>query len=339
MKLLSFRVLRRIDETSDSCSFVLSPLDNQSIDYQSGQYLSVQIPLASGAIFRAYSFSSSPLTDETPRITVKREPGGRGSNWLCDHLKEGDLVKALPPAGDFVPSDLRKHLLLIAGGSGITPLISILKSALLKGSPSVRLVYASRSADQAILQQELKEWRSRYPEQLEIYHWLDDQQGPPDVRQLQGCLYADRFQAAFICGPARFMDLAQQALEAAKFPADRISIESFTSTTNGTIPDADGGPAMVKGDDGALIVVQHGGREYEVSCGPDEHLLSAMIAQGLNVPSSCRAGNCGTCLCTLAEGSAILDDNNVLDDEDEEEGWILACRARPKSSRLRIVFP
>lgn len=344
MKLLSFRVHQRIEETSKCCSFLLEPLDDQNIVYRPGQYLSMQIPLASGPIFRSYSFSSSPKTEEQPRITIKREPNGRGSNWLCDNLKEGDVIKSLYPAGDFVPADLSVPLLLIAGGSGITPIISIMKSALLSGSRFVRLVYANRSEDQVILREELRDWQSQYPDTFSVVTWLDDEQGTPTPEKLLDALGSEIFGEVYICGPSVFMESAVQAVKLRGYSEDTIFLESFTveHQAEATIDEADGQTESGTDSETNEIVnihVEQGGQTYCVTGQSDQYLLDAMIAHGLNVPSSCRSGNCGTCLCTLEEGSAILSENTVLDDDDVEEGWILACRARPKSAKIKVVFP
>ena len=336
MKLISVRIEDRSETSADSCSFILSPESaDQTLSYQPGQYLSLKIPLTSGPIFRSYSFSSCPGADEPPRITVKREPGGRGSNWLCDHLKVGDTLDVLPPAGDFGPENLSRPLLLIAGGSGITPILSLMKAALLHGNPAVSLIYANRDSSQVIHGSELDDWQNRYPEQLQITHWLDEEHGRPTASALARTVQSTEFATACLCGPAPFMATARAALLSQGVAPEQILEESFSPTADTKTDPVESGDAEVK----TTLTVTLNGEEHAVNLTEDQYLLDAMIGQGLNVPSSCRAGNCGTCLCTLTEGSVILDGNTVLDDDDLEEGWTLACRARPISGRIRIVFP
>ena len=150
--------------------------------------------------------------DGALRITIKRVPGGRASNWLLDNLQAGDCIEALPPAGVFVPRNLDDDLLLLGAGSGITPLMAILQAALVEGSGQVRLFYASRDAASLIFAEELAEWSARYPDRLQLRIWLDAEQGVPSGPAIATKIADWSAADAFICGPQPFMDAAGAAL-------------------------------------------------------------------------------------------------------------------------------
>ena len=179
---------------------------------QPGQFLTLKVPAAEPALLRCYSLSQRPQADGALRITIKRVPGGRASNWLLDNLQAGDCIEALPPAGVFVPRNLDDDLLLLGAGSGITPLMAILQAALVEGSGQVRLFYASRDAASLIFAEELAEWSARYPDRLQLRIWLDAEQGVPSGPAIATKIADWSAADAFICGPQPFMDAAGAAL-------------------------------------------------------------------------------------------------------------------------------
>ncbi|MGY2063304.1 FAD-binding oxidoreductase, partial [Nocardia gipuzkoensis] len=154
------RVAAVIAETADACSLVFDVPEElrERFTYQPGQFLTLRIPSdRTGSVARCYSLASSPHTDDQPKVTVKRTAEGYASNWVCDNVKAGDELEVLPPSGVFTPKDLDEDLLLFAAGSGITPVMSILKSALARGGGRVVLVYANRDHDSVIFAAELRE--------------------------------------------------------------------------------------------------------------------------------------------------------------------------------------
>ncbi len=176
-----------IEETPDSRSLVFDvPADMKSkFQYKPGQFLTLRIPSdQTGSVARCYSLASSPFTDDAPKVTVKRTADGYGSNWLCDNLKVGDQLEVLPPAGVFTPKSLDHDFLLFGGGSGITPVMSILKSALTQGGGKVVLLYGNRDVESVIFAAELRELAAKYPDRLTIIHWIETVQGLPSVTQL-----------------------------------------------------------------------------------------------------------------------------------------------------------
>lgn len=223
---LRLPVARVVEETAHARSVVF----DAELDYRPGQFLTVRVPSAlRGSVARCYSLSSSPHAAEPPRITVKRTADGYASNWMCDELVEGDVLEVLPPNGLFTPASLDADLLLFAGGSGITPVMSILKSALLVGGGRVELVYANRDAASVIFADALAGLAARHPDRLSVTHWLESERGLPDVAALTGLAAPFAAFDAFTCGPAPFMAAVTEALKALGLPRSRRHVERFAS--------------------------------------------------------------------------------------------------------------
>ncbi len=193
-----------VEETSDARSLVFDVPDERRHEfaYKPGQFLTLRIPSdRTGSVARCYSLASSPFTDDLPKVTIKRTAGGYGSHWLCDNVGVGDRIEVLPPAGVFTPASLDEDLILFAAGSGITPVMSILKSALSEGNGKVVLVYANRDEKSVIFADELRELSAGHEHRLTVVHWLESVQGLPTPRQLANL--SDRFRdhRAYVCGP------------------------------------------------------------------------------------------------------------------------------------------
>ncbi|WP_153099526.1 ferredoxin--NADP reductase [Paraburkholderia hayleyella] len=340
-------VMSVIEESTDAYSFMFDvpPELEPEFAYQPGQFLTLRVPCAETQVQRCYSLSSAPGVDAALKITVKRVRDGRASNWLCDCLKEGEVIEVMPPAGVFTPRSLDGDLLLFAGGSGITPILSIIKSALVYGRGIQTLIYANRDESSVIFLAELRQLVQRHPGRLRLIHWLDSIQGIPQQRHLEELARPWSQQETFICGPARFMEHALGAMAGLGLPRARIHVERFAS-----LPDAiDLPPASDVGQGasepgaaekkGAAIETVLDGTTFQFESLPGETLLEAMLRTGLRAPNSCRMGQCGACMCRVETGRVALDRNPLLDDEERAAGWTLACCARPESAALRVVFP
>ncbi|MBA1204963.1 ferredoxin--NADP reductase [Pseudomonas capeferrum] len=335
---LALRVARVIEETADARSLVFDVPESlaERFRYRPGQFLTLRVPFDGGWLPRCYSLSSTPLLDEPLRVTIKRVRDGRASNWLCEELQEGQTLQVLPPAGVFVPRDLGGDLLLFGGGSGITPVLSILRSALLAGQGRILLIYANRDQHSVIFRDELRFLAAAHPQRLQVVHWLDALQGIPTAAQLAELARPLIDAHAFICGPGPFMDTAVEALGSLGMPGARVHVERFVSLPGeGELPLAMHSEAAVA----AQLAVRLDGEEHSLACDSGETLLAAMQRAGLNPPSACRVGGCASCMCTLVSGDVELLHNDALDADELAEGWILACQAVPTSSALRILFP
>lgn len=335
---LALRVARVIEETADARSLVFDVPEHltERLRYRPGQFLTLRVPFEGGWLPRCYSLSSTPLLDEPLRVTVKRVRDGRASNWLCEALQEGELLEVLPPAGVFVPRSLDDDLLLFGGGSGVTPVLSILRSALLAGQGRILLVYANRDERSVIFRDELRQLASAHPQRLQVIHWLDVIQGVPSSAQLAELARPFVDAQAFICGPGPFMDATVEALKSLGMPSARIHVERFVS-----LPGEGEAPTQVASEAAvaAELAVRLDGEDHQLAVASGETVLDAMHRAGLNPPSACRVGGCASCMCTLESGEVELLINDALDAGELAEGWILACQAVPTSAQLRIRFP
>ncbi|AXF23349.1 3-ketosteroid-9-alpha-hydroxylase [Burkholderia pyrrocinia] len=332
-----------IFESDDAFSFVFDvpAALRDAFAYRPGQFLTLNVPCADATVARCYSLSSAPGIDAAPKITVKRVRDGRASNWLCDRVQAGDALDVLPPAGVFTPRTLDGDLLLFAGGSGITPVLSILKSALVHGRGMLTLIYANRDERSVIFRDELQQLAQRHPGRMRVIHWLDSVQGIPHQRHLEELARPFSQQETFICGPALFMENALAAMLGLGLPRARVHVERFAS-----LPDAPAqadasasAAATAAPGDGAAIETVLDGDAFAFDSAPGETLLDAMLRAGVPAPNSCRMGQCGACMCRIERGEVALDSNHVLDDDEIAAGWTLACCARPASDALRVVFP
>ncbi|MEV7007230.1 ferredoxin--NADP reductase [Streptosporangium sp. NPDC051022] len=339
VRSLRARVVEVIRETADAHSLVLEPADGDHarFGYRPGQFLTIRVPTTrpEGAA-RCYSLSSSPMCDEKLKVTVKRTRGGYGSNWICDHVTEGDVLEVLRPAGTFVPASLDEDLLLLAGGSGITPVMSILKSCLRAGTGAVTLVYANRDENSVIFRDELIALSAEHAERLTVVHWLESVQGVPAAAALAALTrpYADR--EAFVCGPGPFMDLAVQVLTGLGVPQRRVNVERFESLA--TDPFGEFAPVIDPSGPGGTVEVELDGERRTLTWPKGSKLLDVLLAAGMDAPYSCREGSCSACACVLLEGEVALERNTVLDEQDLADGLTLSCQATPVSDHIKITY-
>lgn len=322
-----------VRETPDAHSLVF---EGPPMDYRPGQFLTLRIPSDQTPTARCYSLSSSPHVDDLLQVTVKRTAGGYGSNWVCDTVQPGTVLDVLPPAGHFTPKDLTGDFLLCAAGSGITPVISILKSALAQGEGRITLLYANRDEQSVIFGTQLAALTAEHPDRLVVLHWLESVQGLPTVPQLRELIrpYAER--EAFLCGPAPFMEAVTAGLNELQVPRSRVHLEKFVSLSG----DPWEAPVEVVSDGGAAstLKVELDGETRELAWPDNKLLLDVLLDEGMDAPYSCRQGNCSACACQLVDGEVAMRNNNVLEQEDLDEGWILACQSVPTSPAVTVTY-
>ncbi|MYY02892.1 MULTISPECIES: ferredoxin--NADP reductase [unclassified Streptomyces] len=336
---LTVRVVEVIRETADAHSLVLEPADGHrdAFGYAPGQFLTVRVPSERpGGAARCYSLCSSPVRDRHLKVTVKRTAGGYASHWICDHVTAGDTLEVLPPAGTFTPDSLDADFLLLAAGSGITPVMSILTSALHAGTGHVTLIYANRDERSVIFHDELARLAAESGDRLTVLHWLESARGRPTASGLRALAGPYAGRPAFVCGPGPFMDLATGALTGLGVPARLITVERFTSLAGD--PFAERAPMPRSATPVSTAEVELDGERRTVEWPRDTPLLDVLLAAGLDAPYSCREGSCSACACVLVEGEAAMERNDVLDAQDVADGLILACQARPVSDRLHITY-
>ncbi|MEV5713496.1 ferredoxin--NADP reductase [Amycolatopsis mediterranei] len=328
-------------ETPDARSvvFEIPPEHAPAFSYSAGQFLTLKIPSErTGSVARCYSLSSAPHENRV-QVTVKRTDGGYGSSWVCSSLKPGMRVDVLAPAGVFCPASVDEDFLLFAGGSGITPVMAILKTALEQGSGRVVLVYANRDERSVIFAGELASLAKRYGDRLVVVHWLESVQGLPDVSQLRGLASAYTSYEAFLCGPAPFMAAVREALGQLGVPRDRVHVEKFTSLTGNPFeevvevveePASDEAPAS--------LTVSLDGSTRTLAWPRQRKLLDRLLDEGMDAPYSCREGQCSACACRVVSGEVKMLHNEVLDAEDMADGIVLACQSLPVTDEVSISY-
>ncbi|TAM64715.1 MAG: ferredoxin--NADP reductase [Mycobacterium sp.] len=328
------RIQRVVPETRDAVSIVLDVPQSSAgqFGYQAGQFLTLLVCVDGREYRRCYSMSSSPAVDEDLRITVKRDRNGLVSNWLNDTAAPGDQLYALPPQGRFVLNDSDRHLVAFAGGSGITPVFSLLCTALASGTRSARLFYANRNREAVIFDGALESLERRHTDRFVRHHHLDDQNGFATPADIAAFVHNVDDADFYICGPNEFMDTVRTALCAAGVPTGRLHIEHFDVNDVAAVapPDTD-----VVTDE--VTIVLDGSTTTAPYYAGNTLLQTARMA-GLRAPSSCEIGSCGTCMARLTEGGARMINNDALDPDEVEDGWVLTCQALPTTPTLRVVY-
>ncbi|MEV6626975.1 ferredoxin--NADP reductase [Amycolatopsis sp. NPDC051106] len=327
-------------ETPDARSVVFEiPAEHaEAFRYSAGQFLTVKIPSdRTGSVARCYSLSSAPHENRV-QVTVKRTDGGYGSSWVCSSLRPGMTVDVLAPAGVFCPASVDEDFLLFAGGSGITPVMAILKTALEQGSGRVVLVYANRDESSVIFAGELASLAKRYGDRLVVVHWLESVQGLPDVSQLRGLATAYTSHEAFLCGPAPFMAAAREALGQLGVPRDRVHVEKFTSLTGNPFEDVPVEEEPASDEAPASLTVSLDGDTRSMAWPRRRKLLDHLLEAGMDAPYSCREGQCSACACRVVSGEVKMLHNEVLDAEDIADGIVLACQSLPVTDDVSISY-
>lgn len=336
----ALKVERVIRETPDACSIVFEiPASLRELfHYRAGQFLTLEVPYNGGLLRRCYSLASSPDTESEHKITIKRVDGGRISNWLHDHVQEGATLNVQAPEGRFVMRCEADHMVLFAGGSGITPVISIIKSALATTSRKVRLIYANRNADSIIFSAELAELVARYPQRLHVTERLDNVDGFLRIADI-GRLLGGRVDGEyFLCGPQGFMNTVESGLLAAGVNGERIHIERFVSLIDKVPAQGDLASEAQTGEVPEQVRVELQGKAFDVPYVRGQTLLKAAIDAGLDAPYSCEEGFCGSCTARLLEGQVEMQEDDALTAEEKKKGYVLACQARPTSRTCTIRF-
>jgi ferredoxin-NADP reductase len=286
--------------------------------------------------------SSSPEVDEEFRITVKRVPDGVVSTWLTRSLAEGDVLQSTCPAGVFTLGTGSGDIVAFAGGSGITPIFSLIKTALATTSRRVRLLYANRDAPATIFRAELAALAERYGDRLEVAHHFDVDAGFVDADEVRAQVSGGPETDYYICGPTPFMDLVESTLEAGGVGTERIHIERFGPAPE-EVSEAPESAAVdaaepAKAAAATEVTIELEGRTSTGQHRPGTTILQTARSMGLTPPYSCEAGDCATCMAKLTEGAATMHANNALFDDEVEGGWVLTCQAVPTTPTIHVVY-
>lgn len=345
-----------VQETSDTITIHFAQPEQQ-LNYLSGQFLTLISEINGKEERRSYSLCSSPDVDKNLSVTVKRVKGGKMSNHLNDNIKVGDKILALSPLGNFKfePENIQRHIVLIGGGSGITPLFSIIKSVLKKELAStVSLIYVNSNKENTIFYQQLEQWQSEFSSRFQIVHYWSDvakSEQPKagfwerifkkkDVNAHR--INSIRLKAIlndlhvkkntdtefYICGAKGLMEIATATLQEMGFSKDVIHKENFYTETK----------AENTSSETHQIKILLKGKEHEVKVTAGKSILFAGLDFGLDMPFSCQSGNCISCAGKCLSGEVEMSSTDGLTEEQIENGYILTCVGFPKSDDVVIEF-
>lgn len=349
---LPLKVREVVKETADTVTIFFEQPEPY-LEYQPGQFLTLVLEFDGKEQRRSYSLCTSPYVDPFPGISVKRVPNGLFSNYLNEKVFPGKTLNVLRPLGNFTTtfhSKNRRHFFLIAGGSGITPMMGLLKSVLVnEPSSRVTLIYCSRSEEEIIFASQLHLLELANADRLKVIHNLSQ---PSDAwRGLKGRLapemltelfaqaeYEPRYEEEyFICGPEGLMQTTQQVLEQLGVDPNRIHSESFFSAAAHQAQE-DAKAGITSGLLSRDVTIQLEGEEHLVTVGPGKTILEAGLAAGLNMPYSCQSGLCTACRGRLSAGEVKMDEDAGLSEKEMADGYVLCCVSRPLSEGIHVTI-
>lgn len=341
-----------VQETRDTISIVFAQPAENPVKYKSGQFLTLIIPVNGKEVRRAYSLCSSPFVDEDLAVTVKRVDGGLMSNWLADHLKVGLTVKVMEPMGQFTTEyskERKRHLVMFAGGSGITPMMSIIKSILAQEPDSiVSLIYCNRDIDSIIFKDALDKMQTEDEGRLHVIHVLDN--APMNWQGYSGLLNHEMLTRLFervpdwgidnttylMCGPEGMMKNVESLLAMRHIPREKIFKESFVQ---GILDKDQKKEEVIEGKEPLktrVVTIRYDGQEYKVTVPPDKGILESALDQGIDLPYSCQSGLCTACRGKALSGKVKLDEEEGLSQSERAEGYVLTCVGHPLTDDVVI---
>jgi len=339
-----------VDKTTrDAAVLTLEPDDDAAFGFVQGQYLTFRRDFEGHELRRSYSICCAP--DEGLKVAIKRIDGGGFSTWANEELTPGERVEAMPPMGNFWSPETSPRggrFLAFAGGSGITPVLSLIRAGL-KTDPDAHytLIYANRAVSTIMFREELEDLKNTYMERFALTHILEhDAQdiemftgrvdGEKCAQLFRGWIDIAGTDTAYICGPEPMMLAIRDALQAAGMPKERIRFELFAAATEGRLPRrAESGIAPATGYTARITM---DGATREVRMGPDISILEAALENAMDAPHACKAGVCSTCKCRVTEGEVEMLANHSLEDYEIAMGYRLACQTYPLSEKIAVDF-
>lgn len=337
-------------------SFDVPPELRQTFGFTQGQYLTLRKQIDGQDLRRSYSICAG-VDDGVLRVGVRKVRGGVFSNWINAQLRPGDEIAVMAPQGRFfVPlaPEERRHHLGVAGGSGITPILSIMKTVLAR-EPGSRftLIYGNRQLRSTMFKEELEDLKNRYLSRLVLHHVFSDEHTDAPINSgvldrekvgdfLRTLVPAWSIDHAYICGPYQMNDEAEAALRAAGVPGSAIHVERFGIAQPATATGAVGAvmhEALPGDAEQARVVIVRDGLSREIEFRRDQpSILDCAAAAGVEVPYSCTSGVCGTCRAKVLEGAVRMGRNFALDKAEVQAGFVLTCQAHPTTDRVVLSF-
>lgn len=339
-----------IAETKDAISIAFEQPSTGTIHYKSGQFLTLIATVQGKEVRRAYSLCSSPFVDKDLVVSVKRVDKGLMSNWLPDNLKAGVKMRVMEPMGQFTTEfkkENKRHLILFAGGSGITPMMSIIKSLLNQEPDSIcSLIYCNRDIDSIIFKNHFDQLQTTYEGRLHVIHVLDN--APMNWQGYSGLLNKEMLTKLFeripnwgldkttylMCGPEGMMKNVEALLAEHSIPADKIFKESFVSGVLDKAKKEE--PAGSSEKKAREVTIRYDGNEYKIMVEHNRTILETALDKGIDLPYSCQSGLCTACRGKALSGQVKLDEEEGLSKSERAEGYVLTCVGHPLTDDVVI---
>ncbi|WP_374009835.1 1,2-phenylacetyl-CoA epoxidase subunit PaaE [Leifsonia sp. LS-T14] len=352
---LAVAEVRPLTAASVEVTFAVPDELHGEYDYLPGQHVALRAHVAGRELRRSYSLCRPPAPGRIS-VAIKRDLGGAFSTWATSELRPGDRIDVMSPQGTFTLDPARTaghHIVGIAAGSGITPLMA-LATGILSDSPTSRvtLVYTNRTAIDVMFLEELADLKDRYPSRLALHHVLSREQRSAPLlsgrideerlrRMLDTLVPPDTVDEWFLCGPFELVQLCRDVLESYGVARERVHFELFTT----------GEPGEVRGDSGRPVVVHDGERTADIEFTLDgltstvttpvdanESVLNAALRVRPDVPFACTGGVCGTCRARLISGDVRMTENYALEPDELERGYVLTCQSHPLTDRVVVDY-
>lgn len=356
----------KVERQTNDCKAIYFEHPVEPIQYKAGQFFTFILNIDGKEVRRSYSICTSPQTDEYMGVAVKRVEGGLVSNYLNDNVKAGDELELLSPLGNFTytaEENKSTELLLIGGGSGITPMMSILKTALSETeNVNIKLLYVNRSKEDIIFKETINTLERSFSERLQVVHYLDDDNKGVSVTKKKGIsgLFGGKKKAedpgfitldkarnilesmnpsseaaVYICGPTGLMDLMDSALIAVGIDKDRVKKESFVAAQ--AIVD-ESAPVVKSSGEERIVKAIISGVEHKFPVKAGVSILQAGLAANVEMPFSCQGGICTACMGTCKSGTVSMENTDSLTPKELEQGFVLTCVGHAESDDIVIEF-
>jgi ring-1,2-phenylacetyl-CoA epoxidase subunit PaaE len=348
---LSIARVERETRDAVAVTFAVPEALRDQFCFTQGQHLTLRAEVGGESVRRSYSICSA-VQDGALRIAVKRSPGGAFSTWANDALKAGAAIDVMPPMGHFnvaLDSNAKRHYLAFAAGSGITPLMSIIKTTLaVEPHSRFTLFYGNRASSTVMFREDLAALKDVYLTRFNLVHVLSRE--AQDIDLLHGRIDRDRaagllehwvrleeIDAAFVCGPEGMMEAVIDALKARGFPEAKIKIERFAASIPKHQHVARPLPQAAQSECEVTVIID-GTRKSFLLEKEKENIIEAGLRNGIELPYSCRGGVCSTCRCRLLEGEVDMDVNFALEDYEVARGFILSCQSYPTTDKVVVDY-
>lgn len=347
--------VREVQKETKDCSVLSFDIPSELRDefkYSHGQHLTLRALIDGQDVRRSYSLCSSPVEDQW-KVAVKRINGGLFSSYIHENVKKGDVLDIMAPNGIFntpIEADKAKNYIVFAAGSGITPILSIIKTHLaLEPMSKFQLFYLNRSVKSIIFKEEIEQLKNRYFGRLEIFHFLTKEHR--SIELLNGRFTEEKLQTltksiidvpsvdeCFICGPESMIFLIRDELVKAGLAKEKIHFELF-NTGNSEADMERAKHILEKKVEGTQVTIIDGGKEFHFIMDDDfDNILDGALAAGADLPFACKGGVCSTCKCRVVEGTVEMKINYALDEKEVAQNLVLSCQAVPTSEKVVVDF-